>query len=951
MNKNLKLIFIAFLISAHPAYGQLDELSMLGALNESISGTSGNVNNIEESEAREIDESNDSPQNRMQYKAYDYGYTGGENFDNAPQKKFPEKPLEYFGYDYFSSKTSPFIRLMNVPVPPSYLIGPNDTIKLILYGNKNKKYELIVNRDGEIFIPELGPLSVAGLTFNNLRKLISTTVASQLIGTEASVSLGELRTIDIFIVGAANKPGMYSLSALSSITEALFESGGISTSGSLRDIKLKRNGQTVIEFDLYDFLINGDTSNDKRLMQGDVILIEPIIKTAGVRGEANRPGIYELKEKENLRDLLRFAGKLKPKANRSNSEILRVNQSKNSFELLNVNLSSEKALNTKINNGDILSIFPVNNKIQNAVLVSGHTPQPGFYSLRENMRIADLFGSTEDLLEMTDLNYLLVKRKDKTTQKYSFIQIDLQQVLNDLNGEKNIILNDQDEILVFPSLLSTSSITTRLIQDKYIIDDETNKPMLEDEWNSLTYLRKSLMEDILEIEEQKSILDPSLREELDSTDIRRYYEYSIYDYCTIPEDLAILVVEESGFRANKSVPIEDLEGLKTPQDFITLQQSLEQERIKNQNQSEIKDIAMTITKICRDQLLSPLIDIVKRDNFTEKLSMISVYGSVHFPGDYPFTDNMSLADAIRAAGGPKNGTYDSEIEITTYNNAGKRFTSSNNFSSMADAESLDLKKMDTINLKQLSNDIKTVEITGEVFFPGIYPISENQTLSELINRAGGFTDYASPGSTYYQRESLKEAEIQRFESAQSELRRKILLSSQAGGLGQESLSGNAISQLTELISSDISQTDAMGRLVVDIEGILSGDSVDIILEDGDAINIPKNNQSISVIGEVFVSNAHIFKDNLTIDDYVGLSGGVTTFADSSSIYIIKSDGSILSPSQISSGFFRASSSIIGPGDTIVVPLQVQPFSTIRATTEITQIIYQMALAAAAVNSF
>ena len=416
-------------------------------------------------------------------------------------------------------------------------------------------------------------------------------------------------------------------------------------------------------------------------------------------------------------------------------------------------------------------------------------------------------------------------------------------------------------------------------------------------------------------------------------------------------DLAILVVEESGFRANKSVPIEDLEGLKTPQDFITLQQSLEQERIKNQNQSEIKDIAMTITKICRDQLLSPLIDIVKRDNFTEKLSMISVYGSVHFPGDYPFTDNMSLADAIRAAGGPKNGTYDSEIEITTYNNAGKRFTSSNNFSSMADAESLDLKKMDTINLKQLSNDIKTVEITGEVFFPGIYPISENQTLSELINRAGGFTDYASPGSTYYQRESLKEAEIQRFESAQSELRRKILLSSQAGGLGQESLSGNAISQLTELISSDISQTDAMGRLVVDIEGILSGDSVDIILEDGDAINIPKNNQSISVIGEVFVSNAHIFKDNLTIDDYVGLSGGVTTFADSSSIYIIKSDGSILSPSQISSGFFRASSSIIGPGDTIVVPLQVQPFSTIRATTEITQIIYQMALAAAAVNSF
>jgi len=137
--------------------------------------------------------------------------------------------------------------------------------------------------------------------------------------------------------------------------------------------------------------------------------------------------------------------------------------------------------------------------------------------------------------------------------------------------------------------------------------------------------------------------------------------------------------------------------------------------------------------------------------------------------------------------------------------------------------------------------------------------------------------------------------------------------------------------------------------VLNLDGILSGGSEDIILEDGDTIRIPKVNQSISVIGEVFVANSHIFKNNYTINDYVNMSGGATTFADESSIYIIKSDGSILSPSQISNGFFRQSS--LQPGDTIVVPLQVQPFSGIRATTEITQIIYQMALAAAAVNSF
>ena len=270
---------------------------------------------------------------------------------------------------------------------------------------------------------------------------------------------------------------------------------------------------------------------------------------------------------------------------------------------------------------------------------------------------------------------------------------------------------------------------------------------------------------------------------------------------------------------------------------------------------------------------------------------------------------------------------------------------------MDQADNVVLTKMDTINLKQISSKTKKVTISGEVFFPGTYPISENQTLSELIERAGGVTQYGSPDAAYFQREALKKAESERFKNAQEELKRKILLSSQSGGLGQASLDGNAISQLTALIATDTEETDALGRLVIDLDGIINGQSQDIILEGGDVINIPKNKQSVSVIGEVFVSNSHIFKNGLGINDYINLSGGVTLFADDSSVYLIRSDGSIVSPSQMSSGFFKVRGSLLQPGDTIVVPLQVQPFSTIKATTEITQIIYQMALAAAAVNSF
>ena len=247
---------------------------------------------------------------------------------------------------------------------------------------------------------------------------------------------------------------------------------------------------------------------------------------------------------------------------------------------------------------------------------------------------------------------------------------------------------------------------------------------------------------------------------------------------------------------------------------------------------------------------------------------------------------------------------------------------------------------------------KTVKITGEVYFEGEYPISENQTLTELIKRAGGLTQYAYPKAAKLQRKALKEAEQKRLSEARSELKRKIVLSSQSGGLGQDSLSGSAIEQLTSLLVDDSTSAEALGRLVIDMDAILSGNEADLILQDGDTLHIPKTQQTVSVIGEVYVPNAHVFRDDLTIQDYISFSGGVNSFADSGNIYLVKADGSIISPSEMgASGFFRGKVNGLEQGDTIVVPLQVQPFSTIKATTEVTQIIYQMALAAAAVNSF
>ena len=167
------------------------------------------------------------------------------------------------------------------------------------------------------------------------------------------------------------------------------------------------------------------------------------------------------------------------------------------------------------------------------------------------------------------------------------------------------------------------------------------------------------------------------------------------------------------------------------------------------------------------------------------------------------------------------------------------------------------------------------------------------------------------------------------------------------------MDASSISLLTGLLTRENREDDtALGRLVVDLQSILDGAVEDVLLEDGDKLHIPATRQSVAVIGEVFVANSHLFKSNLTINDYISLSGGANDYADENNIYLIKADGSIVSPSQLSGGgFFRRSADGLRPGDTIVVPLDVQPFSAVKATTEITQIIYQMALAAAAVNSF
>lgn len=960
MIKRLKISAFTLILSpfvlVNIINAQTSDLQIFEGLAEGLNNSQGSRTLTEDDANTEEDPVNSQfKRGNIDFTDSEYGYTGDRSFDSAPIPRDNAKPLEYFGYEYFQQAPSTFIQSTNVPVPSDYIIGPGDNFKIYLYGNFNKEFTAEVSREGLVFFPDLGPINVSGLTFSESEKVIKDIVANKMIGTDINITMGTLRSINVYVMGEAFQPGLYTVSSLSTLTNAIFASGGINTSGSLRNIQLKRDGEVISEFDFYDILLNGDISKDLRLQPMDVIFIPPAEKTVGIRGEVFRPGIYELKKQEVLSDLLKFSGNLKPKASGS-IEITRIDKGKNGFNLIEVTNQDMQSGSLDLLSGDVVNIPLITNSLNDVVLVTGHFQQPGFYPWKEGLKISELLRE-ERLLSMTDLNYILIMRKDGLS-KHQFLQADLVEIIEDQSFEKDIILRNRDHIILLPKLLKPEQITTRMIQDEFILDENEQYKMV-DEWNSLTYLRKSLMEEKVSLEEQNSLLtnSPGASNIYANTDqpLARYYEYSIYDYCTLPDEIAVQIIEGSGFRAKKSLPIEELEGIDTPAEIMALQKEVENERIKSESSESVQSVAKDITSICRKQLLDPFSRIIDREvNQNGEKDLIAVYGNVHFPGEYPLTSNMTLRDAIKASGGLKDATYESEIELSRSDTTDKKISVYNSTASYSDDASMNisLKARDIINLKEISTDIKTVKITGEVYFEGEYPITENQTLTEVIMRAGGFTEFADLRAANLQRKALKEAETRRLAEARGELKRKIVLSSQSGGLGQNSLSSSAIEQLTSLLVDDSTAQSALGRLVIDLEGIVTGNEDDIILEGGDTLHIPKTQQTVSVIGEVYVPNAHVYRSDFTLADYINLSGGTNSFADQGNVYLVKADGSIVSPSELDqNSFFRGKNSTIEQGDTVVVPLQVQPFSTIKATTEVTQIIYQMALAAAAVNSF
>ena len=304
--------------------------------------------------------------------------------------------LPIYGASLFRTAPSTFAPLDMTPVPSDYVLGPDDELRIRVWGQVNFQSNVRVDRSGEIYLPQVGPVHVAGLKDSELDGHLRSAIGRVYRNFDLTADVGQIRAIQVYVSGQAQKPGMYTISSLSTLLDAIFASGGPTVQGSLRNIEVRRNGASVTDFDLYQLLVHGDKSKDVKLQSGDVIFIPPIAAQVALTGSVRHAGIYELKTNETLDELLQDAGGASATAAEGRISLERIDAHK-SREAMEV-AYDQTGLATQLADGDIVRVYSIVPQYQKTVIVRGNLANPGRFAWHEGMHVSELIPDKESLV-------------------------------------------------------------------------------------------------------------------------------------------------------------------------------------------------------------------------------------------------------------------------------------------------------------------------------------------------------------------------------------------------------------------------------------------------------------------------------------------------------------------------------------------------------------------------
>lgn len=381
--------------------------------------------------------------------------------------------LKQFGYEFFDINANTFSPVQDVPVGPDYVIGPQDSLGVHIWNvpdqSFNRSYIAPVERDGMLVLPQVGAIPVGGQTFAEAEKTIRARLATLLKRFELHVSMARIRTMKVFVVGEVVRPGAYELSALATASNALYAACGPAHSGSLRQVKVMRDGKSVAELDLYEFLMQGDRRGDLRLQGGDVVMVPPVGPVVAISGAVKRPAIYEAKPGTRLTDLLSLAGGLTPLSDRQRCHMFRLDPNVEGRQLIDVDLvlamrarGEEKSRigvaggDPILMDGDYIRIGTLPTQAVNVVSLVGAVKTPGPYEFRAGMHLRDLL--TKDKLTIdAHQDRAEIVRTDPLTYQTKVIPFN-PSALFEGNDAENLPLSRLDQVVVSTQVRAPSLV-------------------------------------------------------------------------------------------------------------------------------------------------------------------------------------------------------------------------------------------------------------------------------------------------------------------------------------------------------------------------------------------------------------------------------------------------------------------------------------------------------------
>ncbi len=869
--------------------------------------------------------------------------------------------LKPFGYDMFSGQASAFRPSTDIPIPTDYVLGPNDVVRVQLYGNQNGNYNLPVTRDGRINFPKLGPINVAGQRFDDVRSLIEDRVSHEMLGVQASVTLGDLRSIRVFVLGDVYSAGSYTVSSLSTITNALLASGGIAPIGSLRKVELKRGGRTVQVLDLYDLLLRGDSSNDMRLQPNDVIFIPPVGPRVSVDGEVKRPAIYELRNETSVAEMFKLAGGLLGSTNTASAQIERFDRNQKKT-LLQLNVASDAALSTHVQDGDIVRVQRVSGPFDNNVRAFGAVRYPGSFEWTSNASVQTLLQSAQLLPSQTAKEtYLpigLIERTDPDSGVRGFVSFNVQVAM--AADAAPIPLQRNDLVIILTrkdvSFLDSAAVRAVAVGDMSRVSACPGLQQLSDIVGSERPIRllKAFSARNARTLQDRNRMSQQAADNLangagGSTGVNGNTANGANGNGNLPgaAPLAAAALQASSDDGSASWPqgSEDdasssygnSSGNVTASDATGSNTAAGGNRApSNRRNSRNFDPAA----VCPDLF----VQVPRALPYLLEQS-VAVYGEVRQPGVYPIADDTPIDQVVQAAGGLSSESDPHNVEYVSYNDALKaRGSHYQTLDLVAGDARVRVNPGDVFNFKPvyLGQEVGTVRAAGEFKFPGAYGILKGERLSELMRRAGGLTPAAYPFGAVFTRESARKAEGESFQRAAEDLQQAMVTAVTSGALGANA--ANATPILSSVVGS-LKSAVPVGRVVIEADPAVleSKPQMDPILESGDLIVMPKRPISVTVIGQVLNPGTIAFSPGLSMKQYIERAGGYSQAADSARVFVILPNGSA---QRFKSSFWNYEPQEIPPGSEIVVPRDAVPFNGFAFSERIFGVLSNLAVTAA-----